>query len=265
MFFEDAKGDNKAADNLRSVTELIRDSSGSDDPVVQDTLNEALGVPMPEAPPVVRSGGHWGKNWEYVVAAGFRPSILPEGTKRKRRPVKRLGMAAAAAVQHEPELEELLEYCFMASLERDPNDTVYSEAKINEMGSMAKHQVWTLVPRKDCPTRPVSVRWVCTMKDMANGSKRPKARLVARGHTQRAGLDYEEIFAPVVKMESLRYILAQVCLTGMKIAQGDVKTAFLTSEIEGPAEGISATGEGELDLQAQQSNLWIASITPSVL
>jgi hypothetical protein len=115
----------------------------------------------------------------------------------------------------------------------NPADPIYLDAKLDEMPSMAKNQVWTLVPRQTGRPKPISVRWVCTMKDLPDGSQKPKARLVARGYTQKAGIDYQEIFAPVVKLESIRYIIARACQRQMVLSQGDVKTAFLSSSMEG--------------------------------
>lgn len=199
---------------------------------------EALSTPDGGRPPQ-KGSGLWRRNWEYAEepAAPETSLILPDGVKRNRRPVQRLGTLgenAAFTAKHEPLLDGLLEYCLMSSQEVNADDVLFAGAKQDEMASMTKHGVWTLVPRSECGSRPISTRWVCTMKDQPDGTKRPKARLVAWGHTQRAGRDYDEIFAPVVKLESIRYIIARACQTGMKLAQGDVKTAFLTSLMEGP-------------------------------
>nr|GEZ39935.1 ribonuclease H-like domain-containing protein [Tanacetum cinerariifolium] len=56
---------------------------------------------------------------------------------------------------------------------------------------------------------------------------RNKARLVAQGHTQEEGIDYEEVFAPVVRMEAIRLFLAYASFMGFMVYQMDVKSAFL--------------------------------------
>ena len=56
---------------------------------------------------------------------------------------------------------------------------------------------------------------------------RNKARLVAQGYSQMEGVDYDETFAPVARMESIRILLALACQLKYKLYQMDVKTAFL--------------------------------------
>nr|GEU95043.1 ribonuclease H-like domain-containing protein [Tanacetum cinerariifolium] len=61
---------------------------------------------------------------------------------------------------------------------------------------------------------------------------RNKARLVAQGHTQEEGIDYEEIFAPVTRIEAIRLFLAYASFMGFMVYQMDVKSAFLYETIE---------------------------------
>nr|GFC49568.1 copia protein [Tanacetum cinerariifolium] len=61
---------------------------------------------------------------------------------------------------------------------------------------------------------------------------RNKARLVAQGHTQEEGIDYEEVFAPVARIEAIRLFLAYASFTGFPVYQMDVKSAFLYGTIE---------------------------------
>ena len=56
---------------------------------------------------------------------------------------------------------------------------------------------------------------------------RNKARLVAQGYTQIEGVDFDETFAPVTKLESFRILLSIACHLGFKLYQMDVKSAFL--------------------------------------
>ena len=56
---------------------------------------------------------------------------------------------------------------------------------------------------------------------------RNKARLVAQGYSQMEGVDYDETFVPVARMESIRILLALACHLTFKLYQMDVKTAFL--------------------------------------
>nr|GFB96674.1 hypothetical protein [Tanacetum cinerariifolium] len=59
-----------------------------------------------------------------------------------------------------------------------------------------------------------------------------KARLVAQGHTQEEGIDYEEVFAPVVRIEAIRLFLAYAFFMGFPVYKMDVKSAFLYGTIE---------------------------------
>ena len=59
-----------------------------------------------------------------------------------------------------------------------------------------------------------------------------KARLVAKGYVQRHGVDYDEIFAPVARLESVRLLLAVAASAGWDVHHMDVKSAFLNGELE---------------------------------
>jgi hypothetical protein len=61
---------------------------------------------------------------------------------------------------------------------------------------------------------------------------RNKARLVAQGYTQIEGLDFGEIYAPVVRLEAIRILLAYACAHNIKLYQMDVKSAFLNGSIK---------------------------------
>ncbi len=61
---------------------------------------------------------------------------------------------------------------------------------------------------------------------------RNKARLVCKGYAQVEGIDFEETFSPVARMESIRMVLAYACSKRIKVYQMDVKLAFLNGELE---------------------------------
>ena len=60
---------------------------------------------------------------------------------------------------------------------------------------------------------------------------RNKARLVAQGYTQVEGLDFEETYAPVARLEAIRILLAYACTHNIKLSQMDVKSVFLNGYI----------------------------------
>nr|GEX77881.1 retrovirus-related Pol polyprotein from transposon TNT 1-94 [Tanacetum cinerariifolium] len=92
--------------------------------------------------------------------------------------------------------------------------------------------VWTLV---DCPkgVRPIGTKWVLKNKKNERGIViRNKARLVAQGNTQQEEIDYDEVFAPVARIEAIRLFLAYASFMGFIVYQMDVKSAFLYGTID---------------------------------
>ena len=79
----------------------------------------------------------------------------------------------------------------------------------------------------------IGSKWVYKVKIGADGLiERYKARLVAQGFSQKYGDDYDETFCPVVRLESLRALIALAVQKGLKLHQVDVTTAFLNGELE---------------------------------
>nr|GEW19738.1 copia protein [Tanacetum cinerariifolium] len=81
--------------------------------------------------------------------------------------------------------------------------------------------------------RAIGSKWIFRNKKDERGIViRNKARLVAQGHTQEEGIDYEEVFAPVARIEAIRLFLAYASFMGFMVYQMDVKSAFLYGTIE---------------------------------
>ncbi|GJR02289.1 putative ribonuclease H-like domain-containing protein [Tanacetum coccineum] len=81
--------------------------------------------------------------------------------------------------------------------------------------------------------RAIGIKWVFRNKKDERGIViRNKARLVAQGHTQEEGIDYDEVFAPVARIEAIRLFLAYASFIGFMVYQMDVKSAFLYGQIE---------------------------------
>ncbi|GJS12817.1 retrovirus-related pol polyprotein from transposon TNT 1-94 [Tanacetum coccineum] len=78
----------------------------------------------------------------------------------------------------------------------------------------------------------IGTKWVFRNKLDENGVvSRNKARLVAQGYNQQEGIDYDETYAPVARLESIRILLAYACALDFKLFQMDVKSAFLNGFI----------------------------------
>lgn len=102
----------------------------------------------------------------------------------------------------------------------------------SEMDSLQSNETWTLV---DLPPgrKPITCKWIFSIKMKENGSvDRYKARLVVRGFSQVEGIDYDETFAPVVRYDSIRVVLAVSSCLDYEIDHMDVATAFLNGELE---------------------------------
>jgi hypothetical protein len=102
---------------------------------------------------------------------------------------------------------------------------------LEEMKAIEDNETWELVdPLPSC--RPIGLKWVYKAKrDEHRAIVKNKARLVARGFIQREGIDFEEVFAPVAHMESVRLLLALATAKDWRVHHLDVKSVFLNGEL----------------------------------
>ncbi|RVW96479.1 Retrovirus-related Pol polyprotein from transposon TNT 1-94 [Vitis vinifera] len=108
----------------------------------------------------------------------------------------------------------------------------WKKAVQDEIDALEKNGTWTIT---DLPVgkRPVGCKWIFTIKYKADGSvERFKARLVARGFTQSYGIDYQETFAPVAKLNTIRILLSLAVNQDWCLQQLDIKNAFLNGDLE---------------------------------
>ncbi|GKA86455.1 putative ribonuclease H-like domain-containing protein [Tanacetum coccineum] len=119
----------------------------------------------------------------------------------------------------------------------DPKSAVQTRGKIQKVSSAQQalfklQKVWILV---DLPSRKkeVDTKWVFKNKrDERSIFVKNKARLVAQGFRQEEGIDYDEVFAPVARIEAIRLFLAFASYMGFTVYQMDVKSAFLYGTIK---------------------------------
>ena len=98
--------------------------------------------------------------------------------------------------------------------------------------SILKNDVWDIVPRPE-ERSIVTSKWIFKIKHATDRSvEKYKVRFVARGFSQREGVDYDETFASVAQFTSICTIIALASAMGWKLYQMDMKTTFLSGEIE---------------------------------
>ncbi|GJW80438.1 retrovirus-related pol polyprotein from transposon TNT 1-94, partial [Tanacetum coccineum] len=105
------------------------------------------------------------------------------------------------------------------------------EAMQEELNEFEHLGVWEFIPRPD-KFMVITLKWIYKVKlDELGGILKNKARLVARGYRQEEGIDFEESFAPVARLEAIRIFLAFAAHMNMVVYQMDVKTAFLNGNL----------------------------------
>ena len=111
-------------------------------------------------------------------------------------------------------------------------DPFWVDAMQDELLQFERNHVWTLVELPNGKAA-IGTKWVFRNKKDENGVVvRNKARLVAKGYCQEEGIDYEETFAPVARLEAIRIFLAYAAHRGFIVNQMDVKSAFLNGKIK---------------------------------
>jgi hypothetical protein len=120
--------------------------------------------------------------------------------------------------------------CYEEAMQVDTKKK-WEQGMKEEMDSLENNQTWDLV-QLPAGKRALQNKWVYNLKEEDGGEKRYKARLVVKGFAQKKGIDFDEIFSPVVKMTSIRTILSLVVVEDLHLEQLDVKTTFLHGDLE---------------------------------
>ena len=106
-------------------------------------------------------------------------------------------------------------------------DSIKWEQDMNdEMRSLEKNDTWVLT-ELPAGKRALLNKWVFIIKTEPYGKRRFKARLVVKGYSQRKGIDYAEIFSPIVKLTSIKILLSVVASENLHLEQMDEKITFL--------------------------------------
>ncbi|GJU56638.1 putative ribonuclease H-like domain-containing protein [Tanacetum coccineum] len=135
------------------------------------------------------------------------------------------------------DLQNYLFACFLS--QEEPKKVIHAlkdpswiEAMQEELLQFKLQEVWTLVDLLN-GKRVIGTKWIfMNKKDESGIVIKNKARLVAQGYTQEEGIDYDEVFAPVVRIEAIRLFLACASFKDFVVYQMDVKSVFLHGKIK---------------------------------
>ncbi|GJY68126.1 retrovirus-related pol polyprotein from transposon TNT 1-94 [Tanacetum coccineum] len=123
-----------------------------------------------------------------------------------------------------------------APIDNDPFINVFA-SEPSSVASSSKdlsltESPYELVPQPDC-VMIIALKWIYKVKlDEYGDVLKNKARLVANGYRQEEGIDFEELFTPVARIEAIRIFITNAASKNMTIYQMDVKTAFLNGELK---------------------------------
>lgn len=108
----------------------------------------------------------------------------------------------------------------------------WKEAMQKEIDSIERNQTWKLTELPE-EHKPIGLKWVFKLKRNAAGEvTKHKARLVAKGYVQQKGVDFDEVFSPVTRLETVRLLLALSAREGWQVHHLDVKSAFLHGDLQ---------------------------------
>eukprot|EP00798_Chlamydomonas_sp_ICE-L_P017571 gene17571-biopygen26537 len=133
------------------------------------------------------------------------------------------------------------------------NAADWQQAMLLEVTSLSDMNSWSLA---DLPpgSKVIGTKWVFDIKRLVSGEiDRFKARLVAKGYAQRPGMDSDEVFAPVAKLATIRFILSMAADPTAHLAQLDVSTAFLNGIVE---EEIYCTQPPQFEKDHRVCRMW---------
>src|ERR1043165_5730093 len=163
---------------------------------------------------------------------------LEDSPGSQHRPVRALRSFNDIYAATQPLRPEEHEHLYLAHDEEPANYKEaaeypqWIEAMESEIDSIEKNNTWTLTTLPS-GQKPIGLKWVFKVKRDASGQiTKYKARLVAKGYVQQEGIDYNEVFAPVARIETIRLLLALAAQKGWQVHHLDVKSTFLHGELK---------------------------------
>ncbi|GJX94107.1 retrovirus-related pol polyprotein from transposon TNT 1-94 [Tanacetum coccineum] len=227
-----------------------------------------FGIPVPE----VASGQYSSSDVIHTIVPPDHQVSEHNSKWTKDHPLENIIGALDRPVSTRLQLHEQALFCyydaFLTSVEpKNYKDALtqacWIEAMQEELHEFERLEVWELVPPPD-KAFVISLKWIYKVKlDELGGILKNKARLVARGYRQEEGIDFEESFAPVARLEAIRIFLAFAAHMNMVIYQMDVKTAFLNGSVD-PTLFIRREGKELLLVQIYVDDIIFAASTPEL-
>ena len=162
---------------------------------------------------------------------------LPISLRKGKRsctkyPISQFMSTEKLSMQHQSFLSAIDSIRIPTSVHEALKGENWVRAMNEEMRALEKNETWEIV-EKPKDKKVVGCRWIYTVKYQSDGTlDRYGARLVAKGYTDTYGIDYEETFAPVAKMNTVRIILSLTTHFGWKMHKFHVKNAFLHGSLE---------------------------------
>ncbi|GJS71203.1 retrovirus-related pol polyprotein from transposon TNT 1-94 [Tanacetum coccineum] len=145
------------------------------------------------------------------------------------------GVAAESTIREDNTVAPVDNDSFINVFALEPSSEASSSEDLtmqDEIYKFDRLQVWELVPQPDY-VMIIALKWIYKVKlDEYGDVLKNKARLVAKGYRQEEGIDFEESFAPVARIEAIRIFIANAASKNMTIYQMDVKTTFLNGELK---------------------------------
>ncbi|WCJ34767.1 Retrovirus-related Pol polyprotein from transposon TNT 1-94 [Euphorbia peplus] len=239
--WNDAKTENVASGNFTIVghaDETQRDGGSSENTVI------SAGETMESTPQSQRISNGSGSNLNMVTPQSME-SVMHNteeseesrsemsSNKNEERRFRRL----SDIYDHTEEIE-LAEELLLLGIdepvvyEQAVKSKVWKVAMQSEIDSIEKNKTWVLT---DLPKghKAIDLKWVFKIKKDTSGEIiKHKARIVAKGYVQKHGIDYEEVFAPVTRLETVRLLLALAAKNDWEVHHLDVKSAFLNGELQ---------------------------------
>jgi hypothetical protein len=120
----------------------------------------------------------------------------------------------------------------LATVEEAMKSKAWHTSMLEELGSIKENRTWSLV---DLPKgrKAIGLKWVYKLKHDEHGEiVKHKARLVAKGYVRRKGIDFDEVYAPVARMESVCIMLILAAHLSWSVHHMDIKFAFLNGDFD---------------------------------